>query len=100
MRIVVTGDQHDEEVIAEPFEIEGSGEVFAVHPAIGGDDRGAWSATHVDTGLSIARGDTIDEAIAAGRSAWNSKSPAEIAAAKARGAAIRAARVFASQVTQ
>ena len=92
MRIAVvtmSGRVAPEEVIAEPFEIEGSGESFAVHRSIGFDwgDGPRWSATHVQTGLSVARGETIDATIEAARLAWSSRTPEEIAEVKARRAA-------------
>lgn len=93
MRILVTGDVCMEEVIAEPFEIEGSREAFAVHRAIDGDfDRGFWTATHVDTGLALGRGETIDGAIDAARTAWNAASPELRQQAIERGCAARAER--------
>jgi len=100
MRITVSGTQCEEEVIAEPFTIDGTGENFAVHRAIGTDaiDKGLFAATHVDTGFAIARGDTIDETIAAARNAWLSKTPAEIEAALTQARAIRTARIAAQQV--
>jgi len=78
--ITVSGHVAGEEVIAEPFTIEGSAEKFAVHRSIGDslNDYERWSATHVETGLSIAYGKTIDDAIARGRLAWLSRTPEEI----------------------
>jgi hypothetical protein len=95
MRVVISGDLADVLVIAEPFEIEGSHEQFAVHRTFGSDDaeeRGAWSATHVETGLRVAAGGTIDEAIEVARTLWASKTPEQIAAVLNRGASIRQAR--------
>lgn len=87
MRIMITGDHHDEEVIAEPFAIAGSDEQFAVHRAIDcdiDDGKPAWSATHVATGFAVAHGDSIDETITRARMVWQSKTPQEIELAKAR----------------
>lgn len=93
MRIMISGDVCDEEVIAEPFTVEGSTEQFAVHPAVGRDvDRGKWVATHVDTGFAIGRGATIDAAIEDGRRAWAAATPAQRTAAKTRAIAMRQAR--------
>ena len=93
MRLMISGDVCDEEVIAEPFSVEGSNEKFAVHPAIGLDiERGKWVATHVDTGFAIGRGSTIDAAIEAGRAAWAAATPAQIVAAKTRAIAMLQAR--------
>lgn len=90
---MIACDSRDEEVIAEPFEIAGTDERFAVHPAIKGDEwRGAWTATHIDTGFSIGRADTIDGAIDAGRKAWAAATPDQIAAAKTRAIAALQAR--------
>jgi hypothetical protein len=80
----------DREVIAEAFEIDGSDEKFAVHASLGPDgvERGRFAATHIDTGFAIAFGDTVDQAIEAGRAAWNSKTEED------RGACIERARQF------
>ena len=85
MRIMLAGDHHDEEVIAEPFAIAGSEEQFAVHRALECDlDAGKplWAATHVETGFAIARGDSIDETITSARMIWQSKTPEQIELAK------------------
>jgi hypothetical protein len=94
MRLIISGDHADQLVIAEPFSVAGSEERFAVHRAIGLDvkEKGAWSATHVETGFRLASGDTIDDAIAACRLVWASKSPEQIAEARARAVAIRESR--------
>ena len=94
MRIVVTGDSYLEEVEAESFEIEGSSEKFAVHPAITCDvlPRGAWTATHIETGLSVGRGATRDAAITSARAAWAAATPAQREMAKIQGMRTRAAR--------
>jgi hypothetical protein len=92
MRLTITGLLSDREVIAEPFDIDGSAEKFAVHAALGPDraERGQFAATHIETGFAIAFGDTVDEAIEAGRAAWLSKAPEE------RLARIEGARQFRS----
>jgi len=83
--ILASGKVSSEEVIAEPFGIDGCDEKFAVHRSIGDGFYGSpWTATHVETGLCIAHGDTIDGTIEAGRAAWKSRTPEEIAAVKAR----------------
>jgi len=93
MRLTIAGNVGDELVIAEPFEVEGSDEQFAVHPAIGDDGyRGRWVATHVGTGFAIGRADTIDGAMEAGRKAWAEATPAQIIAAKTRAIAALQAR--------
>jgi len=93
MRLLIAGNAFDEEVIGEPFDVEGSDERFAVHPAIASDSyRGKWVATHVDTGFAIGRADTIDGAIEAGRKAWAAATPEEIIAAKTRAIAVLQAR--------
>lgn len=100
MRIIVSGDRADEEVIAESFTIEGSDEQFAVHHALGADavERGRFAATHVDTGFAIARADTIDGAIEAGRAAWAARTPEQVKAALIRACAIRTTRIAEQQV--
>jgi hypothetical protein len=95
MRIMIAGDIRDEEVIAEPFEIEGSSDQFAVHRAIQADveaGKGPWTATHVGTGFAIARGYSVDEAIEKARAAWKSKTPEQIEQAKASARQRRAMR--------
>ena len=85
MRITIEGNVGPCEVIAEPFSIEGSEESFAVHQTLPRQviemEAKPFTATHVDTGFAIARGDTIDEAIAAAKEVWASKTPEQISAA-------------------
>jgi len=93
MRLLIQGDKYAETVIAEPFTIEGSSEQFAVHRAIRADLlKGEWSATHVESGFSIGRGDTLEEAVENARTQWLAKTPGEIAEARARAHEINAAR--------
>lgn len=79
MRIIVAGDLYLEEIDAQPFEILGSAERFAVHEAIGTDGilRGLYTASHIATGLAIGRGDTPAFAICNARAAWASKTAIE-----------------------
>ena len=101
MRIILTGDHHDEEVIAEPFAIAGSGEQFAVHRALDSDlDAGQplWTATHVETGFAIARGHSIDETITRARMTWQSKTPEQIEQAKSTARLRKAARDAAGEM--
>ena len=82
MRITIRGITGPMEVVAEQFSITGCGEGFAVHmTAPGNFARGDkdFSATHIDTGLRIAQGDTLDDCITAARIIWQSKTPEEIA---------------------
>jgi hypothetical protein len=95
MRIIVAGDLGDEEVIADAVDISGCGEKFAVHRAIGTNPRGKFSVTHVDTGFAIAHADTIDDAIAAARDIWESKTPQERTSALAYAIAARQAHDYA-----
>jgi hypothetical protein len=96
MRLVIQGDKHAEEVIGEPFEIEGSGHQFAVHPKLRGDDHFApWSATHVETGHRVGFGDTVDEAIASARARWNQASTETIEAGLKRARKVCAERTLA-----
>lgn len=93
MRFHIFGDKHDEEVIGEPFAIAGTTDQFAVHATILADSWSSpWTATHVESGFFIARGDTIDGAIAAARVRWSAAPPEKIAEAKAKAAEARAAR--------
>ena len=94
MRMLAAGDSHDVEVIAEPFEIPGTCERFAVHAAICEEDAqcGNWVAAHVETGFAIAFGCTVEDAIAAGRARWLSKPPDERDSALARVREFRASR--------
>lgn len=93
MRITFSAPDRNLEVIAESFEIDGSDEKFAVHPALPGDEhRGRFVATHIDTGYAIGRAATIDGAIKAGCKAWVAASPQKIIDAKARAAAALRAR--------
>ena len=79
MRFTIKGDRRDEEVIAEEVEIIGSGHQFALHRTIGDQaNQLPWTVSHVVTGLAVARGATAAAVIAAARSNWSSKTPAEI----------------------
>jgi hypothetical protein len=91
MKIIVTGDLYIEEVDAEPFEITGSDEQFAVHEAIGSDPalRGLFTASHVATGLAIGRGDTPAFAIADARQTWAAKTSQQRAEAVINGMGVR-----------
>lgn len=92
--MLAAGERFDEEVVAEEFSMPETTERFAVHAAIAADDedRGAWVAAHIESGFAIAFGDTPDEAIAAGRAKWASKTRAERAEALERAMAFRVAR--------
>jgi hypothetical protein len=93
VRLMAAGDQCDEEVIGEPFSIEGVEERFAVHASLRSDHWIApWTASHVDSGFAVARGDTIDGAIAAARKRWAEMPADRIAEAKKRVMAFRAQR--------
>lgn len=94
MRMLASGDLFDEEVIAEPFEMPGSTQQFAVHQALGFDEgsRGRFAASHVETGFAIAFGETPEAAIEAARKKWASKSIEERNAALERARGIRTAR--------
>jgi acyl-CoA reductase-like NAD-dependent aldehyde dehydrogenase len=94
MRIVLAGLAGDVEVVAEPFEIEGSREEFGVHPTLKLDvlEHGKWTASHVETGFRVASGDTIDAAISAARETWASMDPKYRAARLRRAIEIRHAR--------
>lgn len=95
MRLIIRGTSDDVEVIAEPFSITGTEDAFAVHVTIGRAFE-YWTATHIATGMAVARGDEIDEVIAMARTVWASKTPEELATSIAEGhkrqAAMLAAR--------
>lgn len=93
MRMIASGDRFDVEVIAEPFDMPGTAEQFAVRHVIGDEDRGEFVAAHVGTGFAIAFGESIDGAIQAGRAKWASKTPEERLAALERARSIRAERL-------
>lgn len=84
MRFKLSCEREDIEVIGEEFLIEGTAEKFAVHASVP-DCPFDWSATHVETGLRIAVGDTIDDTIASAREKWNEKTPEQIENALQRG---------------
>lgn len=90
MRLMIHGQITTVEVIAELFSMPGSDDQFAVHQSLlcDAEEKGLFTATHVRTGFAFARGDTIDDAIEAGRAAWASRTPAEHAAAIARATAL------------
>lgn len=93
IRFEILGDVCLEPVIGERFEINGSKEVFAVHGStyIERTTEGFyWSATHVKTGLRIAKGNDIDAIIAEARAVWLSKTPDELEQAIAAGRSRRA----------
>ena len=78
MRLIIVAHDRNEEVIAEPFEIEGTSENFAVHRALHGDAyRGNWVATHVETSFAVGRADSVSGAIQAAREAWTAATPEE-----------------------
>lgn len=93
VRFEILGDVGLEPVIGEQFVIEGSAEVFAVHAStyIERTSEGFyWSATHIDTGLRIAKGVDIDVVIEEARALWLSKTPDELSQAIAAGRSRRA----------
>lgn len=80
MRIMIIASDRNVEVVAEPFEIEGSTEKFAVHGALPADwCRGDWVATHIETSFAVGRADTVDGAIADARAKWVAATPETIA---------------------
>lgn len=88
MRLIIRGTSDDVEVIAEPFAITGTDDAFAVHVSLellSGIGFYDWSATHIPTGLTVARGNEIDEVIAMARATWISKTPEQLATAIAEG---------------
>lgn len=69
MRATIIGADHNFEVIAEEFKIEGTDERFIVH--FSGDVyRRNFVATHLETSQVIGDGETIDKAIENGRERW------------------------------
>jgi hypothetical protein len=88
MRFMIAGDDMFEETIGEPFEIEGADHLFAVHRTHDQCDalwRDVWSASHIETGLVVGWGSSIDGAIAHARERWkNNLEKVESALSKAR----------------
>ncbi|BEU21608.1 hypothetical protein [Paraburkholderia sp. 22B1P] len=81
MRFFITGDKAREEVIGEEVVIEQApNEKFAVHRGHVGapDSEPIFAVTHVDTGLRVAGGDSIDFAIELARRTFASKTAEEI----------------------
>jgi len=81
MRLTISGYRAVVLVIAEPFEIEGSEEKFAVHRTYGDEQilwYGEWTATHVETGFRVGAGATCDDAIAAARRNWAERTPQQL----------------------
>lgn len=93
IRFEILGDVGLEPVIGEQFSIEGSPEVFAVNGSTY-VERSAegfyWCATHVETGMRIAKGNDIDLVIEEARALWASKTPDELQKAIAAGRVLRA----------
>jgi hypothetical protein len=84
MRFFIVGDVCLEEVIGEPVEFaEAPGEIYAVHrPHIGDTDVICyWHVSHVETGVRLSMGDSIDFAIANGKRILADKTPEQIKAA-------------------
>jgi cold shock CspA family protein len=81
MRFFIVGDICLEEVIGEPVVFaEAPGEIYAVHrPHIGDTDATCyWHVSHVETGVRLSMGDSIDFAIENGRRILAGKTAAEI----------------------
>ncbi|TGP43441.1 hypothetical protein EN871_16650 [bacterium M00.F.Ca.ET.228.01.1.1] len=84
MRFFIVGDICLEEVIGEPVEFaEAPGELYAVHRPHIGDTNATcyWHVSHVETGVRLSMGDSIDFAIENGRRVLASKTSEEIKAA-------------------
>ena len=84
MRFFIVGDVCLEEVIGEPVTFaEVPGETFAVHrPHIGQPDPTCyWYVSHVETGVRVGMGDSIDFAIEVARRNLASKTAEQINAA-------------------
>jgi hypothetical protein len=92
IRFGILGDAGLSPVIGEEFEIDGTKEQFAVHPSTYRERVELdflWCATHVETGLRIAKGNDIDEVIELARVAWKDKTPEQIESALVNGRAMR-----------
>ncbi|MPW17914.1 hypothetical protein GCT13_13440 [Paraburkholderia sp. CNPSo 3157] len=84
MRFFIVGDICLEEVIGEPVEFaEAPGEIYAVHrPHLGATDATCyWHVSHVETGVRLGMGDSINFAIDNARRTLASKTPVQIAEA-------------------
>lgn len=92
MKTLVQENQAIQEVTYETFAIDGCADEFGAHRALPGCiDAGkpAFSATHLASGFSIGRGDTLESAIADGRRQWASKSPEQRHTAISRAMGLR-----------
>lgn len=96
MRFFVLCKGYREEVIGEPVEIqEAPGEMFAVHRSCidSPSNFPFWSVSHVETGLQIGCGDTIDFAIQIARDGFAKKTSEQIASAFTKARATHAREV-------
>lgn len=99
MKTNIQGNMHTEEVTYQEFTIEGCQDKFGAHVAMQGDiDAGKpkFSATHLASGFSIGRGETLEEAIADGRRQWAERSAEEIHTAVSRAMGLR--RIMAGEI--
>ena len=92
MKALVQGNQTAQEVTYEAFTIDGCADEFGAHRALPGciyAGKPAFSATHLASGFSIGRGDTLEAAIADGRRQWESKTPEQRHTAISRAMGLR-----------
>lgn len=93
IRFEILGDVGLEPVIGEQFVVAGSTEVFTIHGSTYTERTAEgfyWSATHVETGLRIAKGNDINAVIEEARALWLGKTPDELEHAIAAGRSRRA----------
>jgi hypothetical protein len=91
VRFFISCTDYREEVIGEPVEIEQlPGEIFAVHRSSIESSRHFpfWVVSHVQTGMQVSSGDTIDFAIRLARERFASKTPEQITISLEKGRAI------------
>lgn len=92
MKTAIQGSLTTKEVTYQAFTIDGCDDEFGAHQALPGDvDAGKplFSATHLASGFSIGRGNTLEEAIADGRRQWAARSPEQIHTAISRAMGLR-----------
>jgi hypothetical protein len=78
MRAKIIGTKEVFEVIAEEFNIPGSGEKFIVHMTID-YMRKPFVATHLETSQIVGEGETIDAAIENAKTRWQAAAPEDLA---------------------
>lgn len=92
MKVEIQGHLTTQEVTYIKFSIDDCMDEFGAHRALPGcieQGKPAFSATHLASGFSIGRGDTLEEAIENARRIWASKTPEQIHTAISRAMGLR-----------